>query len=948
MSIITRLRRGLSALGALAAIATLLAGVPVFLWKTVGRPLPTRLPSWSEFSSALSHTEIPASALTKTLACFGWIAWTLIAVSIGMEVTAWLAGTTARQLRFGGPFQPLARSLVTSAAVLITLNPLSSSSFAAATSMPGSLALVRATATVSAAPHRVLEPLKGDQFRLVSADRTAVIKTTEDPPSLTKQQTVQRHDTLWDLAERHLGDPYRWNEIWDLNCGQTQADGSVFTDAHWIRPGWVLTMPADAMGVTELAPVTQAVPSPPPSTDEAAVPSAPPSTQPEAVDPPATATTPTVASTTTQSTYRPLDAPASTSSGARSDQPPVVPGSDTTAWFPTRVPWIAGGLCAAGIVVLLDRLRRAQRRRRKPGDPLHNPPTELAPLETGLRRSAAASEDRCQLLDAALRAFAAGAFGDPAMRTPRLLAVRSYSDSVELLLDEPLEGSVLGFTAQSDNRLWVTEPGLTVELLQRLADEVGAPYPALVTLGEVDGGDLLVDVETAGMLSVHADGGAARDLFRRVAIELATSRWGEYFEVITVGDVPDFAGFERNRRLPTVSDALDALAASAREIEESLLALGAKATVAPRVSYALGDGWVPSIFVTDQLLTARDIERLRSIVADGGRGVGALVLASRPQGKWNLSCVDGNAHLTPLDIHLSPLSIPMEHAEAIEELLHDAAVGHLDADEMPPSDHCDTPAVTPDAGPQVPGDEPEAPVTEKAERDELVSSAAVLADGDVVASNPPMDPVVPLVRVLGAVGIDNIDHEGRRKVVELIVYLALHPDGVGADRLTEALWPDAAPEPRTLTRNVCYARKALGLDADGNNHLPRINTEGRYRLGPHVRCDLLELIQLAKKARETADTDARLRMLEEALDLIRDKPFDSVIDYEWAWTENWVAVAESEAADAAVLLSGTHLAMGRSEEAVRASLVGLRAAPDDARLQDLRTGIPERENSGFG
>lgn len=932
MSIITRLRRGLSALGALAAIATLLAGVPVFLWRTVGRPLPTRLPSWGEFSSALTHTEIPVSALTKTLACFGWIAWALIAVSIGVEVTAWLAGTTARQLRFAGPFQPLARSLVTSAAVLITLNPLSSSSFAAATTMPGSLALLPATATVSAAPHRVLEPLKGDQLRFVIADRPAVIKATEDPPAVAKQQVVQRHDTLWDLAERHLGDPYRWNEIWDLNCGQTQADGSVFTDAHWIRPGWVLTMPADATGVTEFAPVAQSVPSPPPSAEEAAVPSTPSTTQPEVVDPPATTTTPT----TTRSTDHPLDPPPPASAGTRSDQASVRADSDTRARFPTRVPWIAGGLCAAGLVVLLDRLRRAQRRSRKPGDPLHNPPTELAPLETGLRRSAAASEDRCQLLDAALRAFAAGAFGDPAMRTPRLLAVRSYPDSVELLLDEPLEGSVLGFTAQSDNRLWVTEPGLTVELLQRLADEVGAPYPALITVGEVDGGDLLVDIETAGTLCVHADDSAPRDLFRRVAIELATSRWGEYFEVITVGDVPDFAGFERNRRLPTVSDALDALAASAREIDESLLALGAKATVAPRVSFAFGDGWVPSIFVTDQPLAVRDIERLRSIVAEGGRGVGALVLASRPQGNWNLSCVDGIAHLTPLDIHLNPLSIPMEHAEAIEELLHDAAVGHLDADEMPPSDDCDTPAVTPHAGPEMLGDQSES-LVERPERDELVSSAAAPEDDDVAAASPPIESVVPMVRVLGAVGIDNIDHEGRRKVVELIVYLALHPDGVGADRLTEALWPDAPPEPRTLTRNVCYARKALGLDADGNNHLPRINTEGRYRLGPHVRCDLLELIQLAKNARETEDSDTRLRLLGEALALVRDKPFDSVIDYEWAWTENWVAVAESEAADAAVLLAEAQLASGRTEEAVRASLVGLRAAPDDARLLRLRT-----------
>ena len=59
---------------------------------------------------------------------------------------------------------------------------------------------------------------------------------------------VQRRDTLWDIAERHLGDPFRWQEIFQLNQGRPQADGTCLTDPDLIYAGWRLDMPADAVG----------------------------------------------------------------------------------------------------------------------------------------------------------------------------------------------------------------------------------------------------------------------------------------------------------------------------------------------------------------------------------------------------------------------------------------------------------------------------------------------------------------------------------------------------------------------------------------------------------------------------------------------------------------------------------------------------------------------------
>lgn len=47
---------------------------------------------------------------------------------------------------------------------------------------------------------------------------------------------IEKGDTLWDLANRYLGSPYLWPQIWDQN--------KYVTDAHWIYPGDPLLLPA--------------------------------------------------------------------------------------------------------------------------------------------------------------------------------------------------------------------------------------------------------------------------------------------------------------------------------------------------------------------------------------------------------------------------------------------------------------------------------------------------------------------------------------------------------------------------------------------------------------------------------------------------------------------------------------------------------------------------------
>ncbi|AXI77408.1 hypothetical protein C7M71_008105 [Peterkaempfera bronchialis] len=55
-------------------------------------------------------------------------------------------------------------------------------------------------------------------------------------------------DTLVSVAARTLGDGNRAGEIFALNRGRQQPDGSALTDPADLRPGWILRLPQDAGG----------------------------------------------------------------------------------------------------------------------------------------------------------------------------------------------------------------------------------------------------------------------------------------------------------------------------------------------------------------------------------------------------------------------------------------------------------------------------------------------------------------------------------------------------------------------------------------------------------------------------------------------------------------------------------------------------------------------------
>jgi DNA-binding SARP family transcriptional activator len=135
--------------------------------------------------------------------------------------------------------------------------------------------------------------------------------------------------------------------------------------------------------------------------------------------------------------------------------------------------------------------------------------------------------------------------------------------------------------------------------------------------------------------------------------------------------------------------------------------------------------------------------------------------------------------------------------------------------------------------------------------------------------------VVATISLLGPVTIDGVKRPRRATTLELLAYLALHPDGASRDQLLEAIWPGEDPRctrPR-LWQAVSEARRLLGdaFERDGD----------RYKLDrARIATDVDQLDKLLAGLDSTPPADAA-RMVERALALWRGEPMSGT-DYAWA------------------------------------------------------------------
>ncbi|MGP3975339.1 BTAD domain-containing putative transcriptional regulator [Streptomyces sp. 8N114] len=262
----------LKAFCAFVALAVLVAGVPLALAYFIGWPLPHRMPSLD-----MLRDEVSVGVFINVLTVVVWLAWAQFTACVLVEVKAALSGVgLPARVPGAGPSQLLARQLVT-AILLLGSSTASfapgladlghsvqphqpSQTVASAQLLPGQQRSGEVAAQVDGAGAHVMGGGGSDTVVLAGggSERAGAAHQSSAPSDTsqarkTKFYRIQppvgrHHDSLWEIAERHLDDGRRYKEIYRLNKDRVQPDGSRLSEASLIRPGWIMEMPADAHG----------------------------------------------------------------------------------------------------------------------------------------------------------------------------------------------------------------------------------------------------------------------------------------------------------------------------------------------------------------------------------------------------------------------------------------------------------------------------------------------------------------------------------------------------------------------------------------------------------------------------------------------------------------------------------------------------------------------------
>jgi DNA-binding SARP family transcriptional activator len=966
MTRVGHILKGLCALGLLAGIA---AGTPWALWHFIGWPLPHHVPSLAQLGHALDQRGIPDQALIDALAAVVWVTWAVLVASIAVEVPAALAGRRAPRLPLAGIFQPVTGRLV--AAVIVA-----ALSFAPRTTQVTALgSLGGGLSTLSGRQQVATLVLTGATQPLLATSKPATtdLSTPEAATASTNSSrtyVVQRGDTLWGIAERQLGDPLDWSEIYQLNEGRAQPDGRALTDPHWIYPGWTLVLPPAAHG-----------PAGGHGAGDTSVP-------PRHKSVPTSTTSPTrgngtggagsgvrvgpvsvPASHSTTSTEARHEAPSSTAPGRTSESKKSGDAgrSAETTTAPARAPIapIGFGLLGAGLLGALVRLRRVQQRHRRLGRRIPLPTGDLAQVEQAL--AASRDPDAPWFVDRALRLLT-GLLRDTGP-VPAILGAVLRPETLELMLDGEAAAPA-PFTNAAPDRWLLARDDETTRIALADAKDALAALPCLVTIGADAEGVVLLNLAAGGRVALDGDPVVATELATAIALELASAPWNETLELIDIGVGTEQVGRGRCTTASSIDEVLPLLRAQLKSVRSEHID---GATMAP--SLVATEPRTNLVLISTRPISPAEQASLTDEIGDPGQvGIAIVAPGSLQEASWRLvATADGQLEVTPLSRQVQAQRVSTTHLAGIAALLGLAARRGDVASDTPPY------ATFASTGSSLTGEVPkvEVPTTVLLEGESVAPSVAPSAEatplptvelaarrGDVASDTPPYATIastgspstaevpkvdVPTtvllegesvepsvapsaeatllatveVGVLGPLEIRGIAAAPQRsKATELIAWLVLHNRHGSTDEVATALWPMGASE--GSQHNVIWdARRALGEDADGNSLLVR---EGGLKLSPLVTSDWAHFRELAC----CDDRDTRVA----ALSLVRGKPFGDV-DWPWSTVEGLAATMEAEVCDLASAMGEQSLLDGDASLAAHAAEQGILASPYDERLYRL-------------
>ncbi|MGW4334918.1 LysM peptidoglycan-binding domain-containing protein [Rhodococcus koreensis] len=691
-------RSRLAGLGYLLILVLLVAGIPAALWALRGNPLDI---PWSDFEGLLASPD-DGSLLIALLPLVGWAAWATFTIPILLELAATLRGVKAPKLRLLRSQQRTATFLVSGALMLLTAGT--------ATAVPVLTQPADVGSTSPYAPHsqqedpsaspptqvdpRATRPavqpagptvrtVRGDTLwglaqqhlgegrryaEILDLNRTAVPEPgflaegltlqlpASQPDVIRGAYTVKQGDTLWDIAERELGDPLCFKEI-------TTPDGTPAGEL--ITVGQQLIMPtaassaADATQSPAFVPPTDAVPAPAPAQEAAPAPAP----TPEAAPAPA----PAPADVAPNWQLDPVEPqlPADLATNDAPAETDTEDGSSDVVFIGLGISAVA----AAGLTGHLALRRRKQQHRRRRGERIALPAETAIQAERAL--TAAADPLTTSHVDTALRHLAHHC-RSTGTALPGLLTVFVGDNDIELGLVEQV--SPPAPWTQIDDTTWTVDP----RALPRSVPEAEiSPYPALTAVGTSDDGrELLLNLEQIGHLAISGTPTATAGVLRALAVELAVSPIADSLHLNLVGYCADLPEAIDNGRITHTEDADTILTTLANhlELDSEILADNDIESIAQaRTSYTTSELTAPEIVLIADPVTAAQAELLTGIAQHAPRIAFAAVTtdSAHTNATWTLQVDDnGSAILTRPGIASAGITLTTLDEESYASVLN--------------------------------------------------------------------------------------------------------------------------------------------------------------------------------------------------------------------------------------------------------------------------------------
>ncbi|MFI6091383.1 BTAD domain-containing putative transcriptional regulator [Streptomyces sp. NPDC051218] len=905
---------------AFVALAALVFGVPGALAVAVGWPLPGGMPSLDWLQQ-----EITVGTFINVLTVVVWLAWAQFTACVLVEVKAALSGVgMPGRVPGAGGSQLLARQLV--AALLLV--GATAASFAPGLSQFGQSLEGNQKPASAASAQQTPGGLFGQEQAQSAA--SAVAEQAEQAAAHagssakdgdTKYYRIQppegrHHDSMWEIAERHLGDGRRYKEIYQLNKDREQPDGSRLSEASLIRPGWIMEMPADAHG-GELVEMPDEAPKVSQDVKEQISDYAKSGdhqqgggqqgggSQEQGGSGSGSGSGDRDTAHITIPEQRPSE------SGKGKQEVPVASSGNESEGFSFGLPeaLIGAPLLAAGLLGALGRRRRhalwqsamgavGGRRGMEPPTPTGGAADVQDALLVG------ADPEGVRLLDLSLRGLAA-ALAEESRALPTVYAAWLSNGDLHLQLAQPAGRPPAPWQLGQDQTFWM----LARTDAERYEEvETAAPYPGLVSLGTLDDSRLLLNLEAVpGVVSLSGTEADRAAVFASVAAELATNGWSDRMTITLVGFGQDLTPLAPNRlrHLDDIEALIETMDAETRQRRGALGAAGHDSVLTGRTGPAQHTRWAPHLVLLAAVPTGDDAVKLAELAADASRlGIGYLVgteSGDLPGAAWEMEITPEGKLLAPLlGLELEAQALPEAQQRAVVELFVDADPGEGGTASSGSGRTGVTPPFLVD-------------VTEQ-------GRPAVYAR---------------LVGTYEIIGLETPDGERSPLMHEALALLLLHREGVHPRVLSSALWP------RGVTEDVRDAlidrlREWLGTEPDGSPRL-RADRSGRLTLAKSVVSDLDVLRSLYHEATQGRGANSRAvrgRMLTDALVLVRGPLLADRPRGRYAWLTHEIIDAQLPllVADIGLALSEFHLEKQRAEKAIEALNASLNSAPGDERL----------------